>query len=204
MRIPGNGRGWRRAAIGMALLAAISACGSSASSPPTRIAPKASNFSRIPAPCSLVSTGTLTALGLATKAEPQPAQREPGVVEETCSWGYGPSGGSSHHALMVSVSLFTAAAGQDPVSAAQSGYQDIVSEQSQADNERGQAVSGLANGAVITHVIRGSLGSSQVNAWDRNVVVSIDYEDLGSRKPGATDSGALSATRAVLQALSAP
>lgn len=202
MRSPGNGRRWPRVAMGMALLGAVSACGSSASSLPTRIPPKVTNFSRIPAPCSLVSTGTLTALGLATKAEPQPAQRETGVVQQTCSWGYGPSGGSSHHALMVSVALFTAAAGQDPVAAAQSGFQENVSDQSQADSERGQTVSGLANGAVITHVIRGDLGSSQVNAWDRNVVVTVDYEDLGPRKPSATDSGALTATRAVLQALS--
>jgi hypothetical protein len=196
-------RGWLRAAIATALFGAVSACGSSGSSPPTRISPQASDFSRIPAPCSLMSTGTLTALGLATKAEPQPAQREPGVTQQTCSWGYGPGGGSSHRSLIVIVALFTAAGGQDPDAAARSGFQENISEQSQADSERGHAVSGLANGAVINHLDRGDVGSSQVNAWDRNVVVTIDYEGLRSLKLSVADSGALTATRVVLQALSA-
>jgi hypothetical protein len=196
-------RRWLWGAIGSVLLGAVCACGSSTSSPPTRISPKASDFSRIPAPCSLMSSGTLTALGLVTKAEPQPAQREPGVTQQTCSWGYGPSGGSSHRSLTVIVVLFTAAGGQDPDAAAKSGFQENVSEQSQADNERGRAMSGLASEAVINHVKRGDLGSSQVNALDRNVLVTINYEGLGSLKLSVTDSGALTATRAVLQSLSA-
>jgi hypothetical protein len=200
---PRAAREWLWMALAVALLGVASACGSGAASPPTRIPPKASNFAKIPAPCSLVSKGTLTALGLPTKAEPQAAQRETGVTEQTCSWGYGPGGASSRNALTVSVALFTEAAGQDPVAAAQSGFQENASTQSQADSERGHTVSGLANGAVITHVIRGDLGSSQVNAWDRNVVVSVVYEGLGPLKLSVADSGALTATRAVLQALSA-
>jgi hypothetical protein len=187
------------ALLGSAALIVISACTSSAASPP-RIAPRASNFSSIPAACSLVSKATLQSLKVSTKAEPQSAQRESGVTQEACSWGFGPGDGSGRRGLTVIVDLFTSGPGQE---AARSGFQENVSNQSQADDERGHTVAGLADGAVVNHVTRGALGSSQVNARDRNVVVTVEYEGFGPLKLSVADSGALTATRAVLQALSA-
>jgi hypothetical protein len=210
------------AAAALALLGLITACGSAAGQPPSRIPPRASLFRTIPAACSLMDAGTASLLGLNAKGKPQSTAREPGVTEEYCDWTSGsddpsspsspagssaspsPSGltslGSSY--LQVIVDLFTAAAGQAPAAAAQAQLQQNVSTDEQANNSHASPVAGLADGGFIEYVSRPDITESLVQARDQNVLIAVVYGAVSGSRSGI-DSQALTGARAVLASLAA-
>jgi hypothetical protein len=201
-------RRFTRAAGAAALLALAAGCGSTVagSQPPARIPVHAGIFSALPSACSLVNAGTLNTLGLKAKHTEQSNVQQGGVREKTCAWGSPAGGHGGSRSLIVIADLFTPATGQAPATAAEDQFQQNTSDQAQADGTPGHAVSGLANEAFTDEVTRSGASQSQVAARDQNILVTVNYGVMGtgsrSNAVSAADSGALTAARAALSALS--